>query len=302
MDYLRVKDVSPDTLEQIARRGLELKSGAISNVLAGKLVALLFEKPSLRTKLSFWAGVQKLGGMPVYFASEEVGLGRREPVADAARVASSMADMIMIRTFDQAVLEDFAANSSVPVINALTDSEHPCQALADMMTIAEVCGSGTVGRLAFVGAGNNVAVSLAYAAAGAGWNFVIASPKGYELPHREAEGARNYGRKNGGTVEQLRLPEEAVAGASVIYTDVWASMGEEAEADQIRRDFKGYQVTPQLMNLGLPTAKFMHDMPAHPGEEISEGMLYEARSVCFVQAENRLWAQAALMEWIANSA
>jgi len=294
--FLKFSDIAPDEIQPILDRAIELKSGASSTALAGKSVAILFEKPSLRTKLSFWVGTEKLGGNPVHFAPEEVGLGKREPVADVANVMSRMSDMAVIRTFAQSILEEFAAAATIPVINALTDAEHPCQALADVQTIVEQLGSVSGAKVAFIGDGNNVAVSLAYAVAGLGGQLTVASPDGYTLPQESLDGANAYGASVGGSVKQVRSPEEGVEGADIVYTDVWTSMGQEAETAKRLIAFDGYQVNPALLDQAAPNVKFMHDLPAHPGEEISDGLLYDPRSVAFDQAENRLWAQAALME------
>ena len=300
--FLRFRDLPAAEIPSLLNRAIELKSAASSDAssraLQGKSIALIFEKPSLRTKLSFWIGAQKLGGNPVYFSPEEVGLGKREPVADVARVVASMADMAVVRTFAQATLDEYAANSDIPVINALTDSEHPCQALADVMTMLEIRGHLDGARVAFVGDGNNVAASLAYAVSGTGGTFIIASPNGYDLPYGVRQDAAEYMQNipYTGSVIQMRDPQEAVRHADFVYTDVWTSMGQEAETAQRLQDFRGYQVNPELMSYAKPQARFMHDMPAHPGEEVSEDMLYHPASVVFQQAENRMWAQMALME------
>jgi ornithine carbamoyltransferase len=294
--FLKFSDIAPEEIQPLLARAIELKSGVVSRALSGKSVAILFEKPSLRTKLSFWVGAEKLGGNPVHFAPEEVGLGRREPVADVAHVMSRMSDMAVIRTFDQSIIDEFAANSSIPVINALTDAEHPCQALADTQTIMEQLGSVSGAKVAYIGDGNNVAVSLGYAVAGLGGNLTVASPDGYTLPGEELEGANTYGAPAGGSVTQVASPQEAVASADIVYTDVWTSMGQETETTKRLVAFDGYQVNPALLDQAGANVKFMHDLPAHPGEEISDGLLYDSRSVAFDQAENRLWAQAALME------
>ena len=294
--FLYFSDIASDEIQPILDHAIELKSGALSTVLTGKSVAILFEKPSLRTKLSFWVGTEKLGGNPVHFAPEEVGLGKREPVADVANVMSRMCDMAIIRTFAQSTLDEFAAAATIPVINALTDAEHPCQALADVQTIMEQLGSVSGAKVAFIGDGNNVAVSLAYAVAGLGGHLIVASPGGYTLPQETLDGANAYGASVGGSVSQVTKPQEGVAGADIVYTDVWTSMGQEAETAKRLIAFDGYQVNPALLDQAAPNVKFMHDLPAHPGEEISDGLLYDPRSVAFDQAENRLWAQAALME------
>ena len=294
--FLYFSDIASDEIQPILDHAIELKSGASSTVLTGKSVAILFEKPSLRTKLSFWVGTEKLGGNPVHFAPEEVGLGKREPVADVANVMSRMSDMAIIRTFAQSTLDEFASAATIPVINALTDVEHPCQALADVQTIMEQLGSVSGAKVAFIGDGNNVAVSLAYAVAGLGGHLIVASPGGYTLPQETLDGANAYGALVGGSVSQVTNPQEGVAGADIVYTDVWTSMGQEAETAKRLIAFDGYQVNPALLDQAAPNVKFMHDLPAHPGEEISDGLLYDPRSVAFDQAENRLWAQAALME------
>ena len=299
--FLRFRDLPPAEISPLLYRAIELKSGAESRALSGKSVALLFEKPSLRTKLSFWIGAEKLGAKPVYFSPEEVGLGQREPVADVAKVIASMADMAVVRTFAQATLDEYGENSDVPVINALTDGEHPCQALADVMTMLEIRGYLDEVRVAFIGDGNNVAASLAYAIAGLGGTIVIASPFGYELQYGTRVDAANFtsGLAKMVSVIQMRDPIEATRHADFVYTDVWTSMGQEAETAQRLKDFQGYQVNPELMEKAKPQARFMHDMPAHPGEEVSEDMLSHPSSVVYQQAENRMWAQMALMEHIA---
>ena len=301
--FLRFRDLPPAEISPLLNRAIELKSGAESRALEGKSVALMFEKPSLRTKLSFWIGAQKLGANPVYFSPEEVGLGKREPVADVAKVVASMADMAVVRTFAQATLDEFGENSEIPVINALTDGEHPCQALADVMTMLEIRGYLDEVRVAFIGDGNNVAASLAYAIAGLGGTIVIASPFGYELQYGTRVDAANFtsGLAKMVSVIQMRDPIEATRHADFVYTDVWTSMGQEAETAQRLKDFQGYQVNPELMEKAKPQARFMHDMPAHPGEEVSEDMLSHPSSVVYQQAENRMWAQMALMEHIVAS-
>ena len=301
--FLKFRDLPPAEISPLLYRAIELKSGAESRALKGKSVALMFEKPSLRTKLSFWIGAEKLGAKPVYFSPEEVGLGKREPVADVAKVMASMADMAVVRTFAQATLDEFGENSEIPVINALTDGEHPCQALADVMTMLEIRGYLDDVRVAYIGDGNNVAASLSYAVAGLGGDILVASPNGYELPYglRSDVGDYTSGVAKMGSVIQMRDPIEATRHADFVYTDVWTSMGQEAETAQRLKDFHGYQVNPELMEFAKPQARFMHDMPAHPGEEVSENMLSHPSSVVYQQAENRMWAQMALMEHIVQS-
>ena len=298
MHYLKFNDITPDRVTAIIERASVLKKIGGSDAMKGTHTALIFEKPSLRTKLSFAIGINKLGGSYVYFSPEEVGLGKREPVQDVARVVSRMADAIVVRTFAHSTIEQFAEGSSIPVVNALTDAEHPCQALADILTIQEVFGSLSGIQVAFIGDGNNVATSLAFALAGMGGRLVVASPPGYGLTDATLEAVNIYGRPAGGEAVQVVLPSDAIKASSVVYTDVWTSMGEEAEAENRREVFKDYIVTPKLMESAKDEVRFMHDMPAHPGEEIEEGMLYHPSSICFQQAENRLWAQMALLEML----
>lgn len=295
-DLLSITDLASEELREILERALEFKNGAESNALAGKSVALLFEKPSLRTKLSFDLAIYQLGGHPIYFSPDEVGLGKREPVADVAHVLERQVDCLMARTFSHRTLEELAGNASVPIVNALSDAEHPCQALADLLTIHEQVGDFRERNIAFIGDGNNVATSLALGAALLGASFVIASPHGYELPGDALAKAAAIAAKYKATVMQVTAPEEAALNADVVYTDVWTSMGQENQAQQRRRIFQEYQVTPKLMALAKPKAVFMHDLPAHHGEEIAVGMLDHPQSVVFTQAENKLHATKSLLE------
>ena len=294
--FLKFTDLRSDEIQPLLDRAIALKSGASSNALSGATVALLFEQPSLRTKLSFWVGTEKLGGNPLYMAPEEVGLGKREPVADVAKVISRIADIVVVRTFGQDTIEEYGDASSIPVINALTSVEHPCQALADAQTIIEQHGSVSDIKVAFIGDGNNVATSLGYAVAGLGGHLSVASPSGYELSGEALQRANIYGSAAGGRVTQMTRPQDAVADADIVYTDVWTSMGQERETAKRLAAFGGYQVNTALLDQAGTNVKFMHDLPAHPGEEIADGLLDDPRSIVFDQAENRLWAQAALME------
>ena len=295
-DFLSVLDFSPEDVHSVLSRAAELKRGGISQALAGKSVAMLFEKPSLRTRVSFDVGVQQLGGHAIYLGRDEVGLGGREAVGDVARVLSRYVDAIVARTYAHSTLEELAAYASVPVINALSDVEHPCQALGDLLTIEERLGKLAGVTIAFIGDGNNVAASLALAAASVGANLVIASPEGYELPHELIRQAQGLASVSGATVRQVRDAEDATTGCDVLYTDVWVSMGQESKTEERLLDFQGYQVTHQLMENSAPGAIFMHPLPAHQGEEVSAGMLEHPQSAVFDQAENRLHAQKAVME------
>jgi ornithine carbamoyltransferase len=242
--------------------------------------------------------MNQLGGHCLYLSPQEVGLGTREPVKDVARVISRYVDAIAARTFAQETVEELARWAAVPVINALSDGEHPCQAMADLLTIEEKLGGLAGVTLAFIGDGNNVARSLCLGTALTGMHFRIASPPGYELPMAVVERAQSYAAASDGSIACLRRPAEAVAGADVVYTDVWASMGQEQEAEERRRTFAGYQVTPALMALASARAIFMHDLPAHRGEEVVDAVIEGPQSVVFEQAENRLHAQKAVLALI----
>ena len=292
---LSVADLSPPEIEGLLRRAAALKGAPAPQVLSGRTVALLFEKPSLRTRVSFDVAIHQLGGHALYLGREEVGMGVREPVPDTARILSRYVDAIVVRTFAQATLETLARYSTVPVINALSDDEHPCQAFADLLTIQEHMGRLAGTSIAYVGDGNNVAASLAIAAASVGARFTIASPPGYELPAAVVEEARRRGEVAGAQVTLTDSPQQAVAGADAVYTDVWTSMGQEAESELRRQAFRGYRVDAELMALAGDGALFMHPLPAHPGEEIADGMLEHPQSVVFDEAENRLHVQKAVL-------
>jgi ornithine carbamoyltransferase len=255
----------------------------------------MFQKPSLRTRVSFELAMRQLGGQTVYLSPAEVGLGQRESVADVARVLSRYVDAMAVRTFSHQVLEELAGYASVPVINALSDWEHPCQALADLLTIVEKRGDLSGLTLAYIGDGNNVARSLMLAAALSGMNFSIASPAGYAIDDETLNLAQSNAVGTGGEILATEDPRQAVTGADVIYTDVWTSMGQEAESEARRQIFAGYQVNAELISLAREDAILMHPLPAHHGEEVAEGILDSPRSVIFDQAENRLHLQKALL-------
>jgi len=294
-DLLSITDLSPDELAMLLRNALAMKRDGTPPALAGKTVAMLFEKPSLRTRVSFEVGMKQLGGDAIYLSQAEVGLGQREPVKDVARVLSRYVAGIVARTYAQQTLHELAASADVPVINALSDDEHPCQALADLLTVIEHKGRLEGIRLAYIGDGNNVAASLAVAMGMAGGQFVIASPDGYALTPDVAAAASSRAAKSGGAIEMVTAPEDAVRNADVVYTDVWTSMGQEASYRARVEAFEAYQVSADLMALAKPDAIFMHDLPAHRGEEVTEDVIEGAQSVVFDQAENRLHAQKALL-------
>jgi ornithine carbamoyltransferase len=255
-------------------------------LLLDRTLVMIFDKPSMRTRVSFGAGIVQLGGLTVQLDRDEIMLGERETVRDAAAVLSRYADGIMIRTSSQATVDELADYATVPVINGLTDEEHPCQALADVLTIRERFGSLEGVRVAYVGDGNNVCTSLMLASAKLGASVVVSTPAGYEPPEAAVIAA-------GATV--TADPREAAAGARVLYTDVWTSMGHEAEREQRLRDFDGYGIRDELVALAAPDAIVMHDLPAHYGEEITEEILHGPQSAVWDQAENRLHAQKAVM-------
>ncbi|HLG11638.1 MAG TPA: ornithine carbamoyltransferase [Dehalococcoidia bacterium] len=294
-DLLSIRDLSPDELETLIRNALSMKRDGSPPLLQGKTAALLFEKPSLRTRVSFEVGMKQLGGSAIYLSQSEVGLGQREPVRDVARVLSHYVAGIVARTYAQQTLVELAEHANVPVVNALSDDEHPCQALADLLTVREKKGRLAGVRIAFIGDGNNVSSSLAMASALAGAEFVIASPPDYGLSRDIIDTARGFGRQTGGAIETVVRPEDAAKGADVVYTDVWTSMGQESERRRRVEAFQGYQVDAELMLLAKPDAIFMHDLPAHRGEEITDEVIEGPQSVVFQQAENRLHAQKALL-------
>jgi len=298
--FVSLLDVSPEDVDRCLRLAAELKAtrrsgvGPATNALAGRHVALLFDKPSLRTRVTFEVAVRELGGTPMLIPAE-VALGEREPIADVARNLERWVDAVVIRTFAQQIVEEFAAAApSLRVVNALTDEEHPCQALADLLTLREHLGRLEGRTIAYVGDGNNVATSLAHVCVMFGMTVRVASPLGYELPVGVREQAARIARDGGG----LRLftdPREAVRGADAVYTDVWTSMGQEDEHAERLAIFADYQVNESLMASAAPGALFMHCLPAHRGEEVSAGVLEGPASVVFDQAENRLHAQKALL-------
>jgi ornithine carbamoyltransferase len=256
---------------------------------------MIFEKPSLRTRVTFDVGIQQLGGFSLYLSPAEISLGKRESIHDVAKNLERMVQGIMIRTFGHQIVEEMAKEASVPIINGLTDYSHPCQAVADFLTIKEVKGRVDGIRLAFVGDGNNVAHSLMFAGALLGAHISIVCPKGYEPKGDATAWSTAQAAKTGGSIVVTNDPVEGVRGADVIYTDVWASMGQEAEAESRRRLFFPYQVNEAMVERAQPDVTFMHCLPAHRGEEVTAGVIDSPRSVVFQEAENRLHAQKAIM-------
>jgi ornithine carbamoyltransferase len=296
--FLTGAELTRVELEALLDRALELKRAPLApEVLAGRSVALIFQKPSTRTRVSFEVGVHELGGHPLVLRSEELQLSRGEALRDTALVLSRHVAAVGVRTGPDATLEELAAHSTVPIINMLTARHHPCQALADLLTLREACGELSGLRLAYVGDGNNVARSLAVLGTLAGMDVAAASPEGYSL-----ENDLSLPAGATGLVTLHEDPREAVKGACAVYTDVWVSMGDEAAADARREALGAYRVDDALLDAAAPGAFAMHDLPAHPGEEISAEVLYGSRQHIWDQAENRRHAQKALLELLVSRA
>ena len=296
-DLLSIRDLTRDELVRLIAlaRAIRRDPARYAQVLAGKTLATIFEKPSLRTRVSFHVAACQLGGHAIDLGPDEIGLGQRESIEDTARTLEGMVDGIVVRTFAHSIVERLAAVASVPVINGLTDLSHPCQALADFVTMHELKGRLPGLRLAFVGDGNNVANSLIFGAALLGVRMTIATPPGYEPRPDVLAWARRHETVRRTACRVVASPEEAVASADVVYTDTWISMGQEADAGERRRAFAGFQVTEDLLDGAAPDAIFMHCLPAHRGEEVAAGVIDSPRSVVFIQAENRLHAEKALL-------
>jgi ornithine carbamoyltransferase len=294
-DLLSISDLNGEDVRWLISAATAMKAGGWNNRLSEKVLALLFEKPSLRHRTSFEVAMRQLGGECIYLSPAEVGLGQRESTADVARVLSGYVDCIAARTFSHQTLEALARHSRVPVINSLSDMEHPCQALADLLTIYEKKGKLEGLTLAFIGDGNNVANSLVLAAGLCGMHFRIASPAGYEIKDNILNLARDYAAGSGGSVFGTQAPREAVTGADIVYTDVWTSMGQESEAEKRRQAFNGYRVDNELLSLAREDAIFMHDLPAHRGEEVTDDVMDGPQSVVFEQAENKMHLLKALL-------
>ncbi len=308
--FLCINDCSSEQLGELLAESKELKnlykSGGRDLCLSGKTLAMLFEKPSLRTRISFQVAMTDLGGSAIYVKPEDIGgVGKREPIKDMARVLSRYVDGIMARTFEHGTVTELAAFATVPVINALTDFSHPCQAMADVLTIAEHCGQLESVKIAFIGDGNNVARSLAFACAKLGMKMVIAAPAGYELDAEsirkanqisEVRSQKTEDRKEADTIVQTNDAAKAVVDARFIYTDTWVSMGQEDEKQKRRADFEGFQVNAELLKSAPADVKIMHCLPAHRGYEITDEVVESANSIMFDQAENRLHFQRALLK------
>jgi len=299
--FLTLKDFTKEEILEIIEIGLEikknLKAGVYKKELEMQTLGMIFEKSSTRTRVSFEAGMFQLGGHALFLSNRDIHLGRGEPVADTAKVISSMCDMVMIRTFEHSMIEEFAANSSVPVINGLTDSYHPVQLLADYMTIVEY-GVEKDAVVAYIGDGNNMTHSWMMLAAKLGFELRIATPKGYEVDSDILEETLAMAKESGAVIKVMNDPKEAIRNATIVTTDTWASMGQEDEKEQRIKDFKGFMVDSLMMCLSKQGAKFLHCLPAYRGQEVSEEIMDIHSEIIFNEAENRLHAQKGLMVWL----
>src|SRR3989344_1598421 len=304
--FLSITDLSPKEFWQVMQLSKKLKTehkrkGANKEIFPNKTLIMIFEKPSLRTRISFEAGMTHVGGHAIYLGPSDIGMGSREEPRDVAIVSSSMSDIIMARTFKHTTIENLAQHATEPVINALSDIEHPCQILADFMTIWEVKGKLEGLRLAYVGdAENNVTHSLALGCGLLGMHFYVGAPKGYWMDAAIFNKSQALAKKTNVSIKQTTKPQEAVKGADVVITDTWVSMGDEKEKKKRLKIFKPYQVNSSLMKLAHKKAIFLHCLPAYRGNEVSSDVIDSARSVVFQEAENRLHAQKGLMAFLLN--
>jgi ornithine carbamoyltransferase len=296
-DFLSLRDFSPHQIRHLLDLGIQIKAmpAAYGSALSGKTLAMIFEKPSLRTRVTFDVGIHQLGGFALYLSPAEINLGKRESIYDVAKNLERMVQAVMIRTFAHEIVEQMAEYSSIPVINALTDYSHPCQALADYLTILEVKGRIAGLKVAFIGDGNNVAHSLMFGGAQLGAHVWVATPAGYEPKADAIHWAKERAAHLGGSCTVTNDAAEAALGADVIYTDAWTSMGQEAEAERRRKVFPPYRVDAAMFARAKSDAIFMHCLPAHRGEEVTNEVMDGPRSVVFQQAENRLHAQKAIL-------
>lgn len=296
-DFLSIKDLTGQEIAQIFDLSEQLKKNKtkFKDTLKGKALALIFQKPSCRTRISFEVGIYQLGGYSIYLGNEEINLGVREAIKDIGRTLSRYVDAVVIRTYAHENILELARHTNIPVINGLSDLLHPCQALSDIYSIKEKLQRLKGITLAYIGDGNNVCHCLLYGAAKVGMNIHIATPEGYGPNATIVKEAKGFAKKTGTVIQFFDQPEEAVSGAEVIYTDVWVSMGQEAEANKKKKIFKGYQVNEKLITKAKKDCLVMHCLPAHRGEEISDRVIDGRHSIVFDQAENRLHVQKAIM-------
>ena len=299
--FLTLKDFTKEEILEIIDIGLaikkDLKAGVYKKELENQTLAMIFEKSSTRTRVSFETGMFQLGGHALFLSNRDIHLGRGEPVKDTSRVISSMCDMVMIRTFGHSMIEEFASYSKVPVINGLTDSYHPVQLLADYMTMVEY-GVDNNAVVAYIGDGNNMTNSWLMLAAKLGFELRIATPKGYEVDASVLEEALFMAKESGGVIKVMNDPKEAIHAATIVTTDTWASMGQEDEKEQRMKDFDGFMVDSLMMCLAKKEARFLHCLPAYRGQEVSSEIMDSHSEIIFNEAENRLHAQKGLMVWL----
>jgi len=299
-DFIAIADYSSDEIKDLLDVAVKLKkeyfAGGNKPIFQGKMLGMIFQKPSLRTRVSFDMAMRHCGGDALYLSPNEIGLGKRESIADIARVLSGYVQALMARTFDHAHVVELAKWSEIPVVNGLSDYNHPCQGMADALTIIEKFGANSKGlNVTYVGDGNNVAVSLMHVAAQLGWNFTIASPEGYDMDPKAVEVGNTLARNTGSKFNFLRDPHEAVKNAHVIYTDTWTSMGQEEETAKREKVFPPYQVNDKLVNEADKDVIVMHCLPAHRNQELTDDVADGSHSVIFPQAHNRLHAQKAVL-------
>ena len=306
-DFIAVADYSPEDLQAMLDLAVRLKkeraaTGENEPLLKGKVLAMIFQKPSLRTRVSFDMAMRHLGGDALYLSPDEIGLGKREAIADIARVLAGYVDVLMARVFDHQHVVELARWASIPVINGLSDYNHPCQAMADALTIYEHFGHLKGLNVSFIGDGNNVAASLSHVCTKLGANFTLASPEGFDLNPRAVEAARQFASQSGSRISLIRDPHQAARGADVIYTDTWTSMGQEAETKKREEVFPPYQVNERLVAEANPDVIVMHCLPAHRNHEITDAVADGPHSALFPQAHNRLHAQKAILLWVLGKA
>ncbi|NMB54399.1 MAG: ornithine carbamoyltransferase [Leptolinea sp.] len=299
-DFISIADSTPEALQSILDLAVELKKerrekGENKPILKGKVLGMIFQKPSLRTRVSFDMAMRHLGGDALYLSPNEIGLGQRESVADVARVLAGYVDIIMARVFAHQHVLDLAKWADIPVINGLSDYDHPCQGMADALTIFEKFNRIKGLNVSYIGDGNNVAVSLLHFCSKLGANFTIASPEGYDLSEKALNEGKTFAAKSGVSIRMMRDPHEAVKGADVIYTDTWTSMGQEEETEKRKKVFPPYQVNAKLVAEASPNVIVMHCLPAHRGQEITDEVADGPHSVLFPQAHNRMHAQKAIL-------
>jgi ornithine carbamoyltransferase len=301
--FLSLKDVSPDQWNEIFVLSADVKKNPkkYSQLLAGKTLGMIFQKSSTRTRVSFEVGMFQLGGHALFLSSNDIQIGRGETIADTARVLSRMVDIIMARVFGHDILEDLARYGSVPVINGLSDFSHPCQGIADYFTLYEQWGSCKGRKIAYIGDGNNVCHSLLFGAAALGMHITVAAPDGYKPDQGVVDFSRDLAARTGGSVHVFTDPREAIRDADTVYTDVWASMGQEKEYYERKAVFGAYQVNAQLFSLAKKDARFLHCLPAHRGDEVTDDVIDSPNSVVWDEAENRLHCQKAILLLLAGN-